>query len=80
MMTIGKLAVNIKLIVKSQLQTNSNIEKANSREKPPPEKSTNFHKIQRNFHNSENNNNEENRLKIKIPTLKIIILKITAYI
>ena len=80
MMTIGKLAVNIKLIVKSQLQTNSNIEKANSRGKPPPEKSTNFHKIQRNFHNSENNNNEENRLKIKIPTLKIIILKITAYI
>ena len=34
----------------------------NSREKPPPEKLTNYHKIQRNFHCSENYNNEENKL------------------
>ena len=37
----------------------------NSREKPPPEKSTNFHEIQRNFHDSENDNNEENELIVK---------------
>ena len=36
------------------------IGKINSREKPPPEKSTSFHKIQRNFHDSEKDNNEEN--------------------
>ena len=36
-----------------------------SREKPPPEKSTNFHEIQRNFHDSETDNNEENQLHVK---------------
>ena len=41
------------------------IGKTTSREKPPPEKSTNFHKIQINFHNRENDNNEENRLIVK---------------
>ena len=52
------------------------IGKTNSRKKPPPEKSTNFYEIQRNFHDSENdynkenqviakeNNNEDNRLRI----------------
>ena len=39
--------------------------KTNSREKPPPEKSANFHEIQRNFHDSENDNNEENQLIVK---------------
>ena len=39
--------------------------KTNSREKAPPEKSTNFHEIQRNFHDSENDNNEENQLIVK---------------
>ena len=39
--------------------------KTNLREKPPLEKSTNFHEIQRNFHDSENVNNEENKLTIK---------------
>ena len=34
----------------------------NSCEKPPSEKSTNFHEIQRNFHESENDSNEENQL------------------
>ena len=38
--------------------------KTNSCEKPPPEKSTNFHKIQRNFHDTKNHNNEENWLII----------------
>ena len=33
--------------------------KANSREKPPPEKSTKFHEIQRNFSDTENDNNEK---------------------
>ena len=36
--------------------------KTNSRERPPPEKSTNFHEIQRKFHDSENDYNEENQL------------------
>ena len=39
--------------------------KTNSREKPPPEKSTNFCEIQRNFHDSENDNNEEDQLVVK---------------
>ena len=34
----------------------------NSREKSPPEKSTIFDEIQRNFHDGENDNNEENQL------------------
>ena len=34
----------------------------NSREKSPPEKSTIFDEIQRNFYNGENDNNEENQL------------------
>ena len=33
--------------------------KTNSREKPPPEKSAKFHEIQRNFCNTENDNNEK---------------------
>ena len=33
--------------------------------KQKPEKSANFCEIQRNFHNSENDNNEENQLIIK---------------
>ena len=36
-----------------------------SRQKPPPEKSTNFNEIQRNFHNSETDSNEENQLPVK---------------
>ena len=39
--------------------------KSNSREKLPPQKSTIFHQIQRNFHGSENNNNEESKLIFK---------------
>ena len=59
--TILKLALNIKPIVKSQETRKQNmLEKTNSCEKPPPEKSTNFHKIQRNFHDTKNHNNEEN--------------------
>ena len=39
--------------------------KTTSYEKPPPGKSANFHKIQRNFHDAENDNNEGNRLIVK---------------
>ena len=39
--------------------------KTNSCEKPPPEKSANFLEIQRNFHDSENDNNEESQLIVK---------------
>ena len=39
--------------------------KTNSREKPPPEKSTKFPEIQRNFHDSENDNNKENQLIVR---------------
>ena len=39
--------------------------KAISHEKPSPEKSTIFHEIQRNVHDSENDNNKENRLLLK---------------
>ena len=36
--------------------------KTTLRETSPPGKSTNFHEIQRNFYDSENDNNAENRL------------------
>ena len=39
--------------------------KTNSREKPPPEKSTNFYEIQRKFHDRENDYNEENQVITK---------------
>ena len=39
--------------------------KTNSREKPPPEKSTNFYEIQRKFHDRENDYNEENQVTAK---------------
>ena len=39
--------------------------KTNSRKKPPPEKTGNFHEIQGNFCDSENNNNEESELIVK---------------
>ena len=39
--------------------------KTNSREKPPPEKSTNFSEIQRKFHDRENDYNEENQVITK---------------
>ena len=59
-------------------QTES-VGKTNSLEKSPPEKSTNFHEIQRNFQDSENDNNEENQLLQKL-IFQIIIMKIIAYI
>ena len=39
--------------------------KITSSEKHPPEKSTNFHEIQRNMHDSENDNNDKNPLPVK---------------
>ena len=48
------------------------------REKSPPEKSTNFHEIQRNFNDSENVKKVDYLLKI--PILKIIIMKIIVYV
>ena len=59
-------------------QTES-VEKTNSLEKSPPEKSTNFHEIQRNFQDSENDNNEESQLLQKL-IFQIIIMKIIAYV
>ena len=59
-------------------QTES-VGKTNSLEKSPPEKSTNFHEIQRNFQDSENDNNEENQLLQKL-IFQIIIMKIIAYV
>ena len=44
--------------------------KRNSREKPPPGKSINFHEIQINFHDSENNYSEENKLIGKDTNIK----------
>ena len=41
------------------------VEKTISREKPPPEKSADFLKIQRNSQDSENDNNEESQLIVK---------------
>ena len=41
------------------------VEKAISREKPPPEKSADFLKLQRNSRDSENDNNEESQLIVK---------------
>ena len=62
-MSILKLSLNIKSIVKSQEMKKQNLlEKKSYREKPSPEKSTNFHEIQRNFHDSENDNKEDNQL------------------
>ena len=62
-MTILKLSLNIKSIVKSQEMKKQNMfGETNSREKSPPEKSTIFDEIQRNFHDGENDNNEENQL------------------
>ena len=62
-MAILKLSLNIKSIVKSQEMKKQNLlGKKSYREKPSPEKSTNFHEIQRNFHDSENDNKEDNQL------------------
>ena len=41
------------------------VRKKTSREKPPPEKLTNFQEILKNFHDIKNDNNEENRLIVK---------------
>ena len=46
----------------------------NSREKPPPEISKNFHEIQINFHESENDSNQENQLIATETDLQIIIM------
>ena len=57
--------------IESVGKTNSwSVGKTNSREKPPPGKSTNFHEIQINFHNSENNYSEENKLIAKDTNIK----------
>ena len=77
-MTILQLSLNIKSIVKSKEMKKQNMfGETNSREKSPPEKSTIFDEIQRNFHDGENDNNEENQL---IVTETNIIMKIIAYI
>ena len=65
-MTILKLAIEDK--IDSKVVRNEETESAgkrNSPEKPPPEKSTNFHGVQRNFHDNHNDNKEENRLIVK---------------
>ena len=65
-MTILKLAIEDK--IDSKVVRNEETESAgkrNSREKPPPEKSTNFHEVQRYFHDNDNDNKEENRLIVK---------------
>ena len=60
------LSTYISLILEiSNNEETESVGKTNSREKPPPEKSANFHEIQRNFHDSENDNNEENQLIVK---------------
>ena len=41
------------------------VKKITSSEKHPPEKSTNFQEIQRNMHDSENDNNDKNPLPVK---------------
>ena len=46
----------------------------NSREKPPPEISKNFHEIQINFRESENDSNQENQLIVTETDLQIIIM------
>ena len=61
-MIILKLAPNIKLIAKSQETRKQSVRKTTSRDKPPSVKSTNFHEIQINFHDIENDSNQENRL------------------
>ena len=61
-MTILKLSLNTKSIVKSQEMKKRNLlENQNSRDKPPLEKLINFHEIQRNFYDSENDH-EKNQL------------------
>ena len=64
-MAILKLSLNTKSIVKSQEMKKHNLlENQNSRDKPSLEKSINFHEIQRNFYDSENDNNEKNQLTV----------------
>ena len=46
------------------------VKKITSSEKYPPEKSTNFHEIQRNMHDSENDNNGKNPLPVKNNKIK----------
>ena len=67
-MTNFKLALNIELIADSKvarIEETESVGKTNSREKPPPEKSTNFYEIQRKFHDRENDYNEENQVTAK---------------
>ena len=56
-MIILKLALNLKSILKLEGTRKENLLKTISHEKSPPEKSTNFHEIQRNFHDSVSDNN-----------------------
>ena len=61
----GNIETFIEYKIDSKVARNEETEsvgKTNYREKPPPEKSTNFHEIQRNFHDSENDNKEDNQL------------------
>ena len=54
--------------INSKVASNEETEsvgKTNPHEKPPTEKSTNIHEIQRNSHNGENNDNKENQLIVK---------------
>ena len=69
---IGKNNDNIESFIEfkidSKIARNEEIEsvgKTNSREEPLPEKSANFYEIKINFHDSENDNNEENQLIFK---------------
>ena len=64
----GNIETCIEYKIDSKVARNEETEsvgKKSSREKSPPEKSTNFHEIQKNFHNIKNDINEENRLIVK---------------
>ena len=57
----GNIETFIEYKIDSKVARNEETEsvgKNNSYEKPPPEKSTTFRKIQRNFYDCENDNNE----------------------
>ena len=61
----GNIETFIEYKIDSKVARSEEAESAgetNSREKPPPEISKNFHEMQINFHDSENDNNEENQL------------------
>ena len=69
MRIIEKIMIIFETCIKSKVDSKvwrnketKSVGKTTSRETSPPEKSTNFHEIQRNFYDSEYDNNAENRL------------------